>query len=80
LKKGFWSSDWFAGVAYGLVFILVAYVIFSDGFNRTGRAAYDLGMSMTSAAPAPDIAVIAIDDASIQTLGRWPWPRDYHAD
>ncbi|HEY3643752.1 MAG TPA: serine/threonine-protein kinase, partial [Gammaproteobacteria bacterium] len=20
------------------------------------------------------------DDASIQTLGRWPWPRDYHAE
>ncbi|HEX7965847.1 MAG TPA: serine/threonine-protein kinase [Gammaproteobacteria bacterium] len=80
MKKGFWSSDWFAGVAYGLVFILVAYVIFGDGFNRTETAAYDLGMNLTSAAPAPDIAVIAVDDASIQTLGRWPWPRDYHAE
>jgi serine/threonine-protein kinase len=80
VKKGFWSSDWFAGVAYGLVFILVAYVIFSDGFNRTETAAYDLGMNWTSAAPDPDIAVIAIDDASINTLGRWPWPRDYHAE
>ena len=80
VKKGFWSSDWFAGVAYGLVFILLAYVIFSDGFNRTETAAYDLGVNWTSAAPSPDIAVIAIDDASIQTLGRWPWPRDYHAD
>src|SRR6185503_18091708 len=37
-------------------------------------------MNMTTAAPDPDIAVIAIDDASIQTLGRWPWPRDYHAE
>jgi serine/threonine-protein kinase len=80
VKKGFWSSDWFAGVAYGLVFILVAYVIFSDGFNRTETAAYDLGMNWTSGTPDPDIAVIAIDDASIQTLGRWPWPRDYHAE
>jgi len=80
VKKGFWSSDWFAGVAYGLVFILVAYVIFSDGFNRTETAAYDLGVNWTSAAPSPDIAVIAIDDASINTLGRWPWPRDYHAE
>ena len=80
MKKGFWSSDWFAGVAYGLVFILVAYVIFSDGFNRTETAAYDLGVNWASAAPSPDIAVIAIDDASINTLGRWPWPRDYHAE
>jgi len=80
VKKGFWTSDWFAGVAYGLVFLLVAYVIFGNGFARTETAAYDLGMNWTSAAPSPDIAVIAIDDQSIQTLGRWPWPRDYHAD
>jgi len=80
VKKGFWTTDWFAGLAYGLVFILVAYVIFASGFDRTETAAYDLGMSMTSAAPDPDIAVIAIDDASINTLGRWPWPRDYHAE
>lgn len=80
MKKGFWTSDWFAGVAYGLVFLLVAYVIFGNGFARTETAAYDLGMNWTSASPSPDIAVIAIDDASIQTLGRWPWPRDYHAD
>jgi CHASE2 domain-containing sensor protein/predicted Ser/Thr protein kinase len=80
VKKGFWTSDWFAGVAYGLVFLLVAYVIFGNGFARTETAAYDLGMNWTSAAPSPDIAVIAIDDASIQTLGRWPWPRDYHAE
>ena len=79
MKKGFWTSDWFAGLAYGLVFLLVAYVIFGTGFGRAETAAYDLGVNWTSAAPDKDIAVIAIDDASIATLGRWPWPRDYHA-
>ncbi len=79
MKKGFWTSDWFAGLAYGLVFLLVAYVIFGTGFSRAETAAYDLGVNWTSATPDKDIAVIAIDEASIATLGRWPWPRDYHA-
>jgi serine/threonine-protein kinase len=79
VKKGFWTSDWFAGLAYSLVFILFAYVIFGGGFGRAETAAYDLGMNWASAAPDQDIAVIAIDEASINTLGRWPWPRDYHA-
>lgn len=30
-------------------------------------------------APRPDIAIIAIDDRSINTLGRWPWDRKIHA-
>ncbi|MGE5624798.1 MAG: CHASE2 domain-containing serine/threonine-protein kinase [Bacillota bacterium] len=79
MKRGFWSADWFPGLAYSLVFILIAYVIFRGGFDRAETAAYDLGMNWTSAAASPDIAVIAIDESSINTLGRWPWPRDYHA-
>jgi len=79
VKKGFWSADWFPGLAYSLVFILIAYVIFRGGFDRAETAAYDLGMNWTSAAADSDIAVIAIDESSINTLGRWPWPRDYHA-
>ena len=63
----------------------------SPGFRVTalGRSsATTLGFSTyspsrarvwASAAPAPNIAVIAIDDDSIGKLGRWPWPRDYHA-
>lgn len=79
MKKGIWTSDWFAGLAFSLVFILFAYVIFGSGFDRAETAAYDLGMNWTSAAADPDIAIIAIDDPSLNTLGRWPWPRDYHA-
>ncbi len=29
--------------------------------------------------PHPDIAIIAIDDKSIQAIGRWPWDRSVHA-
>ncbi|MCO5977576.1 CHASE2 domain-containing protein [Ideonella oryzae] len=28
------------------------------------------------AAPHPDIAIVDLDEASLQTLGHWPWPRE----
>ena len=30
--------------------------------------------------PPADSLVVAIDDASLQALGRWPWPRQRHAE
>jgi adenylate cyclase len=30
--------------------------------------------------PLDEIVIIAIDDASLQEMGRWPWPRDRFAD
>lgn len=26
--------------------------------------------------PSPDIALLAVDERSVQTVGRWPWPRE----
>ncbi|HET7649447.1 MAG TPA: serine/threonine-protein kinase [Gammaproteobacteria bacterium] len=80
MKRSFWSTHWFAGLAFGLVFLLIAYVVLPTAFGRVETAAYDLGVSMASGTPSNQIAVVAIDDASIKQLGRWPWPRDYHAD
>lgn len=79
MKRGFWTADWFAGLIFSALFLLLAYVLFPTAFYRLETAAYDYGVSHTSATPNPNVAVIAIDDASIKTLGRWPWPRDYHA-
>lgn len=28
----------------------------------------------------PNIVIVAIDDESLDVLGRWPWPRDYHGE
>ncbi len=29
--------------------------------------------------PARNIVIVGIDDGSLEKLGRWPWPRSYHA-
>ena len=76
MKRTFWSTDWF--------FALVAVAVFaafsqSTPLQSLERSAYDWGVQLTERTPHPDIAVVAIDDSSIENLGRWPWPRDLHA-
>jgi len=41
---------------------------------------YDLRMKLRQKKPDVPLVVVAIDDASIEKLGRWPWPRSYMAD
>jgi serine/threonine-protein kinase len=75
-KAGFWTKDWFLGLAVAIVLFLFGG---SDLIQSLERKAYDMGVRATDRTPSDRISVIAIDDASIQNIGRWPWPRDVHA-
>lgn len=75
-KAEFWKTDWFFGLAVALVMGIAAS---SDLIRSLERKAYDLGVQASNREPLDRIAVIAIDDTSIANLGRWPWPRDRHA-
>ena len=76
IKNDFWKSDWFLGVV-----IVVLMFIFRGGdlMQSLERKAYDLGVKASSKNPNDRIAIIAIDDQSINNIGRWPWSRDVHA-
>ena len=76
-KFDFWKTDWALGVAVVIVVALFNRV--SDLVPSLERKAYDLGVIATSRAPSDKIAVIAIDESSIRSIGRWPWPRDVQA-
>ncbi|HBO4676371.1 CHASE2 domain-containing protein [Pseudomonas aeruginosa] len=41
---------------------------------------YDRLRNLTPLAVDPRILVVAIDDRSLESLGRWPWPRSIHAE
>ncbi len=41
---------------------------------------YDRLRNLTPLAVDPRILVVAIDDRSLESLGRWPWPRSVHAE
>ncbi|MFZ4536782.1 CHASE2 domain-containing serine/threonine-protein kinase [Propionivibrio sp.] len=72
-KRGFWKTDWFLGLVVSCVMLVAAS---SDLIRSLERKAYDLGVQASSRTPLDRVAVIAIDDASVANLGRWPWPRD----
>ena len=74
MKSGFWRADWFLGV--GVVVLFAIFSRTSDLIPSLERKAYDLGVSATTRTPSDRIAVIAIDDASLENIGRWPWSRD----
>ncbi len=77
MKTRFWSSDWFAGL---LITIVVVAFSGSAPFQSLERSFYDWGVRSTDRLPSEKIAIIAIDDQSISNIGRWPWPRDLHAE
>jgi serine/threonine-protein kinase len=77
MKTRFWSSDWFAGL---LITIVIVALSGSGPFQSLERSFYDWGVRSTDRTPSEKIAIIAIDDESIDNLGRWPWPRDLHAE
>jgi CHASE2 domain-containing sensor protein len=77
MKTRFWKSDWFAGL---MITLIVTVFSGSASFQSLERSAYDWGVQSTQRTPSDKIAIIAIDDESIANLGRWPWPRDLHAE
>jgi CHASE2 domain-containing sensor protein/signal transduction histidine kinase len=46
---------------------------------RGDRVLHDLALGWWARPAPPDIVIVAIDDASVEAIGRWPWPRTVHA-
>ena len=63
-------------------FVILAVVILhwsTDTVGTLERRFYDFASTSSGRQPSDRIAIIAIDDQSIANIGRWPWPRDVHA-
>jgi serine/threonine-protein kinase len=77
-KRGnFWRTDWFVAVLIVLAVLILHQA--TDLIGTAERRFYDYASTQSSRQPSDRIAVIAIDDQSIANIGRWPWPRDVHA-
>jgi eukaryotic-like serine/threonine-protein kinase len=71
--------SWLPGGLAAAFIIVVGRLISSTTYAPVELMLYDRVMRATPASPAADVAIVAIDDASIAKLGEWPWPRDVHA-
>ncbi len=76
--RALWKKDWMVGLVL-CVAALVASQFESDTMASLEGRAYDAAAMRTERTPSDRIAIIAIDDASIANIGRWPWSRDVHA-
>jgi len=75
LNKGlFWKSDWFIGTVVTALF-LVAYITAFGPLRSLEYQAYDMGVNASTKSPSDRIVILAIDDDSIDRIGRWPWSR-----
>lgn len=63
-----------AGLAIGTLCLLVGYRL----TERPDHLAYD-ALMRARPTTASDIVIVAIDEASLAAIGRWPWPRTVHA-
>lgn len=66
----------FAMGAAALILVLAATTDTVSGFDRW---IYDAGQRLTERTPSTEVAVVALDDASLVRVGRWPWPRNLQA-
>jgi CHASE2 domain-containing sensor protein/signal transduction histidine kinase len=76
VPAAWWRDDALIALALALLaFGLAA----GEWLWRGDRLVYDAGLAWWSRPPADDVVIVAIDDASIEAIGRWPWARSVHA-
>ncbi len=63
-----------------LILLLFASLMAGSGWLwRWNQLLYDLQLSFIAYPPSEDIVIVAVDEQSLETLGRWPWSREIHA-
>lgn len=71
--------SWLPGGLAAALAVAVGLWVASPTELPVERDLYDHMMTSVDAAPSREVAIVAIDDASLAQLGEWPWPRDVHA-
>ena len=58
---------------------LVSWLCVGDGLRRIDYLLEDAGIRLHAPPTHSEIVIVAIDDRSIEAIGRWPWRRALHA-
>ena len=78
------KESWWANALIGLLltgFVLASYALQSGFLETIELKSFDLRAQLrTNLDPTADIAIVDIDDESIERLGRWPWSRTVVSD
>ena len=71
------SVEW--RVLTAVLTLLTALLAWQNGLGRPDLTLYDAAVNLNGRAASSDIVIVAIDEASLTAIGRWPWPRAVHA-
>ena len=55
--------------------LLLTGLVATGATTRFDNAIYDLSLRLKHTRARPDIVIVAMDPASLQAVGEWPWPR-----
>ncbi len=72
-------SDWVIGCLLTIV-MLVALLLQWSPLQSLELKSYDFRERMREKKQSSPVVIVAIDDASIASMGRWPWPRTFMAE
>ena len=65
--------DWIAVTA--ILTAVAGWLAGGQWLWRIDQSLYDVGLALWERAPSPDIVIVAIDEPSLDAVGRWPWRR-----
>jgi len=63
-----------------LLFAVLSVLVYSDILGRLDDWIYDWQIRHSGRSPPEDMVIVAIDEHSLDELGRWPWPRQRHTE
>ena len=71
------SAEWRTLTA--LLVLFTAVLAWQNGLGRADYTLYDAAINLNRRSAPADTVIVAIDETSLATIGRWPWPRALHA-
>lgn len=69
--------EWLILLSAGIALAFIA--ARADVANRFDASLLDRAAALARPDASPDLVIVAIDDASLEQIGPWPWPRSRHA-
>jgi CHASE2 domain-containing sensor protein/predicted Ser/Thr protein kinase len=73
--SGRWRFNWLAALLFSVIFSLLALLPFADTLENAESRLLTRAMGWSAQPPSPDIAIVAIDQKSLDNVGSWPWQR-----
>jgi CHASE2 domain-containing sensor protein/predicted Ser/Thr protein kinase len=74
-KVGIWRSSWLAALLFSGIFSLLALFPLAGPLQNSESVLLTQAMAWSVEPPLADLAVVAIDQKSLDNVGNWPWPR-----